>query len=361
MKIYFYPHAYLRDRQLDTIRKSLVDPNYKVINPEIIDNRRGGQVSADKANSRKIQFSLKQKLPLVNFKRWPKAAPKDSVTYVWGGLVLGGRFIVDLDNPWSLTGYNLRAMNLYKSLIKWMLLSKRCIEIRCLSEACRFSLKELFGEAVYNKAKVHYPTEFKPITKDQIVVSECCRFLFVGTQFEIKGGLALVKAFEKVSKQFPNSRLDIITHLPEKFQRFTSDCNGIHVHSAKFSRDEIMKNFMHKADVLILPTYVESFGMVIMEAIANGLAIIATDVYAIKEMIKDNGFLIKPPISVWDEYSPSKYYWDLENIKDHIDSTDTSNFEKELELAMSTFILDPSIRKEARINSLNRFMELKKC
>ena len=40
-KIYFYPHAYLRDRQLETIKNW---PSSDVINPEIALNRFGNEV-----------------------------------------------------------------------------------------------------------------------------------------------------------------------------------------------------------------------------------------------------------------------------------------------------------------------------
>ena len=109
-RIYFYPHQYLRDRQLETIR------NWKpseVINPEIAFNRVGNQVLKEKAISKKIKFSWKQKLPLLNVKIRPKKLDRDVVIYIWGGITLQGPFIVDLDNPWSLVGYNIKAMGLY--------------------------------------------------------------------------------------------------------------------------------------------------------------------------------------------------------------------------------------------------------
>ena len=113
-KIYFYPHSYLRDRQLETIR------NYsssEVINPEISFNRIVGQVLKEKAISKKINFSWRQKLPLLNVKSRPKNLDRDTVIYIWGGITLQGPFIVDLDNPWSLVGYNIKAMGLYAFLI----------------------------------------------------------------------------------------------------------------------------------------------------------------------------------------------------------------------------------------------------
>jgi len=112
--------------------------------------------------------------------------------------VFTGNFIVDLDNPWSLTGFNLRAMPLYKSILRYILASSRCLEIRCISEACRLSLKALFGQTVYDKASVHYPFIPQKVPSVPSVIPEPCRFLFVGTQFEIKGGEALLKAFRRV-------------------------------------------------------------------------------------------------------------------------------------------------------------------
>ena len=84
---------------------------------------------------------------------------------------------------------------------------------------------------------------------------------------------------------------------------------------------------------MIHPTYVDTFGLVVLEALAHGLGIISTDLYALPEMVYDgvNGIVINPPISIWDGYLPSKYYKNLSNIKETINSIDTFSFEKELE------------------------------
>jgi hypothetical protein len=52
--------------------------------------------------------------------------------YVRGGIVASGYFIVALDNPYSLTGYNLLAMRLYRPLVRVVLRSRRCVAIRCM-------------------------------------------------------------------------------------------------------------------------------------------------------------------------------------------------------------------------------------
>ena len=352
MKIYFYPHKYLRDRQLDTIRRW---PASDVVNPEIVRLRSGVQVSESYAKASKLGLSWMQKFPLINVKLRPDVAPKDSVIYVWGAITATGKFIVDLDNPWSLTGYNLRAMSVYRFLLKHVLLSSRCLEIRCMSEACRLSLKALFGNAVYEKATVHYPCLPQAVTSiDAGHLSRFCRFLFVGTQFEIKGGAALLKAFHQVYTAAPEATLDIITHLPDHYKQLAADCPNIRVHPAQFTREEIHQQFMCNADVLVLPTYVESYGMVALEALAHGLALITTDVYALREMVEDdrNGCLLKPPLSIWNNHLPSRFYFDIQNIKKHIKDIDSSAFEKSLADAMICMALDTDWRNSARKESI---------
>lgn len=360
MKVFFYPHTYLRDRQIDTIRRW---PAAQVINPELIENRKGAQVSAAKATAVKQGMSWKQGVPLINIKRRLRNVPKDAVVYVWGALMATGKFIVDLDNPWSLVGYNLGAMPIYRWLIKRFLLSMRCIEIRCMSEACHTSMRVLFGEDVYAKAKVHYPCIPQAVHTVNNVSGKERRFLFVGTQFEIKGGEALLKAFRRVYERNGLCRLDMITHLPSEFAKLAEGCEGIVIHEAHFSRDQVHDLFMRGADVLILPTYVESFGMVALEALAHGLALIATDVYALKEMVEQdvNGDLLGAPVSIWNEVMPSATYHDLANIKQRIRAADTGAFEWQLEKAIERFVVDPEWCLRARQASTALMRERFSC
>jgi glycosyltransferase involved in cell wall biosynthesis len=359
-KVFFYPHQTFRDRQLDTIRRW---PPSEIVNLELLNSRRGTQVDIKYANAPKLKLAWKQLLPLVNIKLRPKTATRDSVVYVWGSIIATGDFIVDLDNPWSLVGYNLRAMPIYRWLLKRILLSKRCREIRCMSEACRKSLGALFGIPVFEKAKVHYPCISQAVDSVGKTSGETCRFLFVGTQFEIKGGEVLLKAFRRVHDRHKGCHLDVITHLPADFSALAEGCKGITIHQASFSRDEIHTRFMQNADILVLPTYVESFGMVALEALANGLALIATDVYALKELVEDgaNGNLLIPPISIWDGVMPSAAYFDLPNIKQRIRATDTRPFELQLEEAIERFAIDPDWRLRARQNSAKLMTERFAC
>lgn len=355
-KVYFYPHRYMRDRQLDTVRHW---PRELVINPDLIWSRRGGQVAAEDAKGGKITAGWRSKIPLLNLKRRPSHLEKDVAVYLWGGVMATGPFIVDLDNPWSLVGYNLRAMPLYRLVLQKILASPRCLEIRCMSMACKRSLLSLFGQQIYAKATVHYPRQPLRVSANNLVTTDVCRFLFVATQFEIKGGAALLRAFKKLHTLDPRCRLDLVTHLPEEYEHLVKECPGISAYQATFNRDEISEQFMKNADVLVLPTYVDSFGMVALEALAHGLALICTDVYALREMVRPrfNGALLAPPISIWNGVMPSRLYFRLEQAVKAIKATDTIVFERQLLEEMQRFVSDADWRRRARCASISLLQE----
>ena len=347
----------MRDRQLDTIRSWPAD---EVVNPELVSQRVAGQVSRSDAKSKKIRLGWKTKVPLVNLKFRPRGLQRNTLVYVWGGLILTGRFILELDNPWSLVGFNLSSMRLYRHVIRKVLLQNRCVEIRCMSKACRESLKLLFGPEVYKKALVYYPRQSHLVSACDIETEEKCRFLFVATQFNIKGGKELVQAFKKVYDANPHCRLDVVSFAPDSEHSLINSCRGIFVHEPRFTRSEIHERFMKRADVLIHPTYVDSFGLVALEALACGLALIVTDVYALSELVQEqfNGCVLKPPISIWDGYSPSRGYEFLERMPSEINRTDMGSFIADLAVAMTGFVEDESWRLMARHNSLKTLERL---
>lgn len=346
MSIRFFPHSYLRDRQWDTIAAW---PDRDV--PYKPQRSAGKQVHALQALTGRIHTSWLNHLPLVNCRPRPPAA-KNDIIYIWGGMVASGPFITDLDNPYALTFYNLHAMQMYRHLIREWLAAPGCRRINCMSKACRQAVVELFGPRVARKATVRYP--LMPLhVSDLPPAHPGCRFLFISTQFDIKGGPALLRAFAQVQRICPEASLDVITHLPEQHRPLIGIPN-LRIHPANLTRDEIGRRFLSQCDALIHPTYVDSFGMVALEALSWGLALIATDVYALRELCWDgiNGKLLDPPISIWEGVRPSRFHHLMDRADEILRDLDTRSFEHSLTKAMLELCTDPQRLHHMRYASL---------
>jgi glycosyltransferase involved in cell wall biosynthesis len=70
---------------------------------------------------------------------------------------------------------------------------------------------------------------------------------------------------------------------------------GVVYHGA--IRDEgKLKALLRSCDVLVCPSWSEGMPTVIMEAMASGLAVIATDVGAVRQQVGENGWLLPKPV-----------------------------------------------------------------
>jgi glycosyltransferase involved in cell wall biosynthesis len=354
MRVFFYPHRYLRDRHLDTIRRW---PSDQAINAQSFTQRRGAQVQKSESESSAPRRSWQRRLPLLNMKRRPRGLAPDDVVYVWGAVMATGPFIVDLDNPYALTGYNASALTLWRGWLRRMLLAERCREVRCLSEACRSSLATLLGADVAAKAVVIYP-RIDAVASATIVPARAPRFLFIGTQFEIKGGEALLRAFADVRAKLPGATLDVITHLPPSFREVAAQ-PGVTVHEAGFRREELWERYLRHADVLVHPSYIESFGMVVLEAIAHGLAVVANDVYAHREMVipQRNGVLLVPPVRYWNNNVAGPLFREEWRARDIIRATDMREYTRQLTQAMCDVAASPERLRVLRQQSRELFEE----
>ncbi|MGE5375833.1 MAG: glycosyltransferase family 4 protein [Bacteroidota bacterium] len=112
--------------------------------------------------------------------------------------------------------------------------------------------------------------------------------LFVGLDWKRKGGPDLVEAFKWVLQECPDARLTIVGAEPELQ---IPNCEVV----GKVPPDEL-DPYYQRASVFCLPTYLEPFGIVFIEAMTAHLPIVATRVGAIPDFVEEgrNGFLVEP-------------------------------------------------------------------
>lgn len=113
--------------------------------------------------------------------------------------------------------------------------------------------------------------------------------LFVGIDFERKGGPALLKAFGKVRRQLPRARLLIAGPRPGPAQ------DGVDWLGHISDRQRVNQLFS-MSTVFALPAICDPFPGAIREAMSHGLPVIASQVDAMAEMVEEGvtGYLVPP-------------------------------------------------------------------
>lgn len=112
--------------------------------------------------------------------------------------------------------------------------------------------------------------------------------LFVGVDWERKGGPELVQAFRQVLQVHPDARLTILGCTP---QVDVPNCQVV----GRLPLTQV-KAYYRRASVFCLPTKLEPFGIVFLEAFSYKLPVVATRVGAIPDFVipDENGYLVEP-------------------------------------------------------------------
>jgi len=124
---------------------------------------------------------------------------------------------------------------------------------------------------------------------NEIKSNEIINFLFIGRYDKVKGILELNNAIDELNKKNEKFIFHFIGPIPEdKKLHF----NNIKYHG-QISDVKQIQNVLQMCDVLVCPSHSEGMPNVILEAMAMGLAVIASDVGAINKMVdSSNGLLV---------------------------------------------------------------------
>jgi len=178
----------------------------------------------------------------------------------------------------------------------------------------------------------------------QTSAGKAARMIFVGNLIEGKQIDILIKAIDRLKTKFPIT-LDVYGSGPKQkqYQQLAQQLNLTHLVKFKGNIEndtlaETLKNY----HLLVLPSRYETFGVVLIEAMACGLPVVAAAVGAVPEIVDsdDVGILARPDsvdsltqalekalIKQWDatkitthaqKFSVKNTVWSLENIYNEI-------------------------------------------
>jgi len=203
-----------------------------------------------------------------------------------------------------------------------------------------------------HKIKVVYPAikekKFKKIAHKGINI------LFIGGNFYLKGGMDSIFAFLEVKKEFPNIKFTIVSNnIPEEI---IEEYKNKVIFKSKISQKELDKEYRN-SDIFLLPTHMDTFGFVFLEAMSYGLPCIGIKNFAVPEIITDNetGFVVENSNYLYDE--KFKYKYDLSTDKENEIFTSLCMTPTDLDIAnlahaLKKLVADKKLRKRMSNNCL---------
>jgi glycosyltransferase involved in cell wall biosynthesis len=109
------------------------------------------------------------------------------------------------------------------------------------------------------------------------------KLLFVGTTFKVKSGDVVVEAFKRLRREDPSVTLTIVG--PDRWPLDEPIPDGVDFRG-RVPRSHIIP-IMDEHDLFVMPSRMEGFGMVFIEAMARGLPCIGRRAFAMPELIDD--------------------------------------------------------------------------
>lgn len=114
--------------------------------------------------------------------------------------------------------------------------------------------------------------------------------LFVARDFRTKGGDTAVAVLERLRRTRPDTRL-VVAGAPGPDPRI----DGVSWLGPR-TREELYRDVYPRADLFLYPTRFDCAPLVVMEALAHGLPVVAPRAFALPELVRDGetGFLFEP-------------------------------------------------------------------
>ncbi|MEQ1861321.1 MAG: glycosyltransferase family 4 protein [Chthoniobacteraceae bacterium] len=112
--------------------------------------------------------------------------------------------------------------------------------------------------------------------------------VFVGIDWERKGGPALAAAFERLREHVPDARLIVIGCRPDLGKPWCEELG-------KLPREEVKRHLV-RGSVFCLPTRIEPFGIAVIEAFNHRLPSVVSNVGAMPSMVRhgESGLIVPP-------------------------------------------------------------------
>ena len=132
---------------------------------------------------------------------------------------------------------------------------------------------------------------------DRILLDGEPSILYVGHFSRLKGVDILIQAIANLTSEFPNIKLHLVGRGNDRFFALQAKKLGIekHIIFHSWAQQSMIASYYKSANICVFPSRLEGFGIVILEAMASGIPVVASDIPSFRELISNgiNGCLFK--------------------------------------------------------------------
>lgn len=214
------------------------------------------------------------------------------------------KWLSNIHGPWLSLFYSNSKFSSISNffIIKFLKRAfKKMSKIVFVSEYLYNESEKIFGSIIKDKGVViHNGINISSINKENTIeLKKGFNILFPGGPKLIKGGDILIESIKGLIDEIPDLNVYIALDVPENhlIRQMVKKYNlENYVNFVGFLKKEKYMAFLNSVDILVMPSRMESFGMVYLEAMALGIPVIASKVGGIPEIVKDqhNGILTSP-------------------------------------------------------------------
>lgn len=185
---------------------------------------------------------------------------------------------------------------------------RRAAKVVAVSEATKYDIVQTFGIDEKKIAVVYEGVDekfFEPLMKSRVLQTKerygisKPYLLFTGVWRQYKNLERLARAFDILIEQYGHV-LELVLvgkidpFYPEIKRAVFSVKNARHVRALGFVPDEDLKNLYQGAAAFVLPSLVEGFGLIGVEAQAAGTPVAASDVAVLREILGEGAVYFDP-------------------------------------------------------------------
>ena len=176
---------------------------------------------------------------------------------------------------------------------------KRALFVSNISHFCRSQAMIFCPPEKWDRLHIIHcgvdPDLFKPVTH----TGRGTRLLTVGRLASVKGTPVLIDAVKSLLPDHPDLTLTVVGDGPER-EAFEQRASALgidnHVKFVGYQSQSQVRDRLSETDLFVLPSFAEGVPVVLMEAMAAGVPVVATRIASIAELVDDNqsGRLVPP-------------------------------------------------------------------